>query len=173
PPSSRRAPAPPPSCRSRGAPATPASPRCTTAPACAASRPAAAPNPSASACPRKSAGNTATPPTPAAPKPASPTTSAPATGSPNCRSGASAATPRVHKRVAWLLPQEAAGFELPRSVAGKGVPLTDDSKRSGGGQGHSLSRESALPKPGAQGCYDDFESFIPSTVIVPSFSSTA
>src|SRR5690606_2799144 len=92
PPSSRRAPAPPPSCRSRGAPATPASPRCTTAPACAASRPAAAPNPSASACPRKSAGRTATPPTPAPPKPASPTTSAPATGSPNCRSGARAAT---------------------------------------------------------------------------------
>src|SRR5690606_451998 len=50
------------------------------------------------------------------------------------------------KRVAWLLPQEAAGFELPRSVAGKGVPLTDDSKRSGGGQGHSLSRESAPPE---------------------------
>src|SRR5690606_39579376 len=79
------------------------------------------------------------------------------------------------KRVAWLLPQEAAGFELPRSVAGKGVPLTDDSKRSGGGQGHSLSRESAPPEaqPGSNESYDDFASFIPSTVIVPSFSSTA
>src|SRR5690606_26012587 len=52
------------------------------------------------------------------------------------------------KRIACLRPQEAAGFECQRSVAGKAVPLTDDSKRSGGGQGHRLSCESAHPKPG-------------------------
>src|SRR5690606_19586422 len=52
------------------------------------------------------------------------------------------------KRIACLRPQEAAGFECQRSVAGKAVPLTDDSKRSGGGQEHRLSCESAHPKPG-------------------------
>src|SRR5690606_1593972 len=45
--------------------------------------------------------------------------------------------------------QEAAGFECQRSGAGKAMPLADDSKRSGGGQGHRLSRESAHPKPEA------------------------
>src|SRR5690606_30410145 len=39
------------------------------------------------------------------------------------------------------------GLRMRWSVAGKAVPLTDDSKRSGGGQGHRLSRESAHPKP--------------------------
>src|SRR5690606_16714844 len=39
-------------------------------------------------------------------------------------------------------------LRVQRSGAGKAVPLTDDSKRSGGGQGHRLSRGSAHPEAG-------------------------
>src|SRR5690606_19496989 len=38
-------------------------------------------------------------------------------------------------------------LRVQRSVAVKAMPLTDDSKRSGGGQGHRLSRGSANPTP--------------------------
>src|SRR5690606_40939418 len=47
------------------------------------------------------------------------------------------------KRVAHARLQEAAGFECREAKRRKRVPLTDDSKRSGGGQGHRLSRGSA------------------------------
>src|SRR5690606_35995610 len=43
-------------------------------------------------------------------------------------------------------PTRSRGLRVPASGAGKAVPLTDDSRRSGGGQGHRLSRVSAPPE---------------------------